>query len=208
MINCKAKVPQSRAELWHVHLIPSRGSSFFSLKSLGRKRFARAICKDENGSEQIKVDATESWGTETLFQLKYFENGKYALITSKGNYLKSEGNCVNINSNKNVLILNKLNASGNSVNNQTEKSNLPPKDCLFTIEFHSGSIAFRDMNGQYLAGTGHASILKTRSSSVSKDELFEFNPAPLQLALRATFNNKWVSTKQSKLFSVIILHKL
>ena len=33
--------------------------------------------------------------------------------------------------------------------------------------------------------------------TVSKDELFEFVSAPIQLALRATFNSKWVSTKQS-----------
>lgn len=44
-------------ELWHVHLISSRGSTLFSLRSIGRKRFSRAIAKDEH-TEQIKVDAT------------------------------------------------------------------------------------------------------------------------------------------------------
>ena len=137
----------------------------------------------------------ESWGPETLFQFKYFEGGKYALITSKGNYLTCDGNCISLNSSttsNKVLIMNKVNSNG------ANQSNLPPLECLFTIEFHSGSIAFRDLKGQYLAGTGHASILKTRSTTVSKDELFEFHSAPVQLALRATFNNKWVSTKQSK----------
>ena len=46
-----------RAELWHVHLISSRGSTLFSLRSIGRKRFSRAIAKDDK-VEQIKVDAT------------------------------------------------------------------------------------------------------------------------------------------------------
>ena len=50
-------MPQSRAELWHVHLISSRGSTLFSLRSIGRKRFSRAILKDDS-TEQIKVDAT------------------------------------------------------------------------------------------------------------------------------------------------------
>jgi hypothetical protein len=38
-----AKMPQSRAELWHVHLIPARGATMFALKSIGRKRYARAL---------------------------------------------------------------------------------------------------------------------------------------------------------------------
>ena len=43
MIQCNAKMPQSRAELWHVHLIPARGATMFALKSIGRKRFARTM---------------------------------------------------------------------------------------------------------------------------------------------------------------------
>ena len=57
MINCNAKMPQSRAELWNIHLISSRGATLFSLHSVGRKRFSRAIAKDDQ-TEQIKVDAT------------------------------------------------------------------------------------------------------------------------------------------------------
>lgn len=81
--------------------------------------------------------------------------------------------------------MNKLNSNGSTAsqngNSTVAVNNLPPPECLFTIEFHSGSIAFRDLKGQYLAGTGHASILKTRSTTVSKDELFEFHKAPLQV---------------------------
>ena len=120
------------------------------------------------------------------------------MITSKGNYLTADGNCISLNTQNSankLIILNKLNGA-----NQ-QQSNLPPIDCLFTIEMHSGSIAFRDLKGQYLASSGYASILKSRSTTVSKDELFEFHSAPIQLALKANFNNKWVSTKQSKLFN-------
>ena len=100
-----------------------------------------------------------------------------------------------------VLLMNKLNSANGTTNGQNGTAaggQQPPAECLFTIEFHSGSIAFRDFKGQYLAGTGHASILKSRSTTVSKDELFFFEKAPLQCALRAAFNNKWVSTKQSE----------
>ena len=61
--------------------------------------------------------------------------------------------------------MNKLNLNGNTIQNGSSQNgnqntiqNLPPADCLFTIEFHSGSIAFRDLKGQYLAGTGHVSV--------------------------------------------------
>lgn len=42
-----------------------------------------------------------------------------------------------------------------------------------------------------------SSFLNNQGTTVSKDEIFEFHSAPVQLALKATFNNKWVSTKQS-----------
>lgn len=42
-IVCNAKMPTSKAELWHVHLVPARGATFFALKSTGRKRFARVM---------------------------------------------------------------------------------------------------------------------------------------------------------------------
>lgn len=42
-IVCNAKMPQSKAELWHVHLVPARGATMFALKSIGRKRYAQII---------------------------------------------------------------------------------------------------------------------------------------------------------------------
>lgn len=191
MICCNAKMPKSRAELWHLHLIPARGASFFALKSLGRKRFAR-VSDDENKFDysnkqpssngvvpQVQLDATISWGPETLFQLKYYEGGKYSLLTSDYLYLTNEGKCIGWKS------------------SSTEESNsLPPAECLFTLEYHSGFLAFRDSFSQYLAAAGRSSILRSRSAGVSRDELFVIENAPIQASFKATFNNRWVSIKQ------------
>ena len=182
MINCNAKMPQSRAELWHIHLQPARGATCFALRSIGRKRYARAV-KVEN-AVQIKVDSPVAWGEPTLFQFRYWSAGQYALFTSDGKLLTSDGTC---------CVWPKMEEEKKTVNPDS-----PPPRTLFNIEFHSGFVAFRDEQGQYLAGTGHASILKSRSTSVSKDELFELELAPVQVALRAGFNSKWLSIKQGK----------
>lgn len=214
---CNAKMPKSRAELWLLHLIPARGASFFALKSLGRKRFARVVDETKtmmtsiNGvggaaaqaTGQVQLDATTSWGPETLFQFKFHEGGLYSLLTSDCRYLTNEGRCIiwkgisessslshsmestcNNNSNKDI--------SGTTIN----LANLPPKECLFTLEYHNGFLAFRDSFSHYLAGAGRTSLLRSRSTGVSRDELFLFESAPIQVSLKATFNNRWVSIKQ------------
>lgn len=187
MVCCNAKVPKSRAELWHLHLIPARGASFFALKSLGRKRFAR-VANQENrlpmtdraltncDNVQVQLDATISWGPETLFQFKYYDGGRYVLLTSDCLYLTNEGKCVNWT--------------------PPDESALPPQECLFTLEYHSGFLAFRDSFSNYLAAAGRSSVLKSRSVGVSRDELFVFECAPIQVSFRATFNNRWISIKQ------------
>lgn len=189
MICCNAKMPKSRAELWYLHLLPARGATFFALKSLGRKRFARVANDDVVGyngaspsdlslssKSQIQLDATISWGPETLFQFKHFDGGKYSLLTSDCRYLTNEGKCI--------------------VWKEPNESSLPPTECLFTLEYHSGFLAFRDMFSQYLAAAGRSSVLRSRSIGVSRDELFVFESAPIQVAMKATFNNRWVSIKQ------------
>lgn len=246
-IVCNAKMPQSKAELWHVHLVPASGATMFALKSIGRKRYARIIAANafnvfnNNGNgakadgaadvaEQVQVDATNAWGPQTLFQFKYFDNGNYALVTAssasaKVKYLSCEGTCVDIGEGAaangssgggggggggGLSVAARIGAfngggakNGNGVSNgstatsaATKSGDWPPKHCLFTIEYHGGYIAFRDKNGRYLAAAGRQAVLRTRSNAVGKDELFEFEPAPLQVAFRATFNNKWVSIKQ------------
>jgi len=210
MINCIAKIPQSKAELWHLHLIPARGSTMFALKSIGRKRYARSVRLSDGGGEQVQVDSTSPWGAETLFQFKYYEGGRYALLTSSCKYLTSEGTCIDwtppfspsspgkngvhhANGNG-VSITIKSAANGNGV--ISSPSPIPPPETLFTLEYHGGDVAFRDSQGRYLAAAGRAAVLRTRSTHVSRDELLSFEPAPLQVAFRADFNNRYVSIKQ------------
>ena len=204
IICCNAKHPKSRAELWHVHLIPAKGATMFAFKSIGRKRYARVVNLDEknnsiqNGSQQIQVDVTSPWGPETLFQFKYFGDGLYSLLTSSCKYLTCEGTCIDVNQNKQNDSVSK------SVNNSSSSSLLlPPNKCFFTIEYHNGYITFRDSFGKYLAATGRASILRSKANNVSKDELFQFEASPIQISLRATFNNKWISIKQGKYERII-----
>jgi len=198
-VTCAAKMPQSRGELWHIHLLPARGATTFAFKSIARKRYARVLMNTLGGTqpkEQIQIDATTPWGSDTLFQLKYFDSGRYALLTSVGKYLTCDGNCIEWNSHKSLS--NGIAKQQNGTNSSSAST--PPADTLFTIEYHGGNIAFRDYQGRYLTGAGRAAILRTRANNVSRDELFEIEQAPIQVAIRANSNHKWVSIKQSELF--------
>src|SRR5699024_6288689 len=136
--------------------------------------------KDEDDAEQVQVDSTNAWGPQTLFQFKYFDNGNYALVTassvtSKVKYLTSEGACVDIGQGQPAKSkLNGIASNGAHANGSGKE--WPPKNCLFTIEYHGGYIAFRDKCGRYLAAAGRQAVLRTRSNAVGKDELFEFEP--------------------------------
>lgn len=179
----------------------------FALKSLGRKRFARAVPSgsrligqrrgsegsDDGANEQIQVDSTTAWGSDTLFQFKYYEGGRYALLTSSCKFLTSEGACIEWTP---TADNNGSASTGNGSVSIKSSTPIPPSQCLFTVEYHGGSIAFRDCHGRYLAAAGRASVLRTRSNNVSRDELFDFEAAPIQVALRADFNNRFVSIKQ------------
>lgn len=157
MLSCNAKVPRSRAELWHLHLTPARGASFFALKSLGRKRYARmATEKDFLGqaalqlascpeNKQAQIDASFSWGPETLFQFKYYDGGRFAVLTSDCYYLTNEGRCIKLPDSSSAPQVppshNKGPVVGKLSNNiqtyadlKPGESFLPPQNCLFTLE--------------------------------------------------------------------------
>lgn len=74
------------------------------------------------------------------------------------------------------------------------------KDCLFTAEYHSGQLALRDRNGQYLSPIGSKAVLKTRSNTVTKDELFSLEDSLPQASFVAALNARFVSVKQGKIF--------
>ncbi|GFT60095.1 protein singed [Nephila pilipes] len=116
--------------------------------------------------EAIHVDANTPWGEDTLFTLE-FHDGKYAIHTCNDKYLRFDG---------------------------TLSETLAPES-LFTLEFHSGYLALRDSVGRYVAPLGSRAVLKTRSQTVTKDELFFLEDSVPQAAFVA-FNGKYVSVKQ------------
>lgn len=137
-----------------------------NLRSVGRKRFAHL---SEN-LDEIHVDANIPWGEDTLFTLEFRhdESGKYAIHTCNNKYLSMGGKLVD-NCNK---------------------------DCLFTAEYHSGQLALRDRNGAYLSPIGSKAVLKTRSNTVTKDELFSLEDSLPQASFVAALNTRFVSVKQ------------
>jgi len=54
----------------------------------------------------------------------------------------------------------------------------------------------RDLRGLYLAPIGSKAVLKTRSHTVTKDELFILEDSLPQAAFVAALNSRYVSTKQ------------
>ena len=70
------------------------------------------------------------------------------------------------------------------------------QDCYFACEYHGGYIALRDAKGLYLAPIGSRAVLKTRSNSVSKDELFSLEDSAPQASFVASSNTRYVSVKQ------------
>lgn len=139
-----------------------------NLRSVGRKRFAHL---SENFDE-IHVDANVPWGEDTLFTLEFRVDdcGKYALHTCNNKYLSREGKLVDA-----------CNAN-----------------CLFSLEYHGGLLALRDRSGAYLSPIGSKAVLKTRSQSVTKDELFSLEDSLPQASFIAALNSRYVSVKQGE----------
>lgn len=116
--------------------------------------------------DEIHVEKIIPWGSECLITIE-FRDEKYAIRTSNGMYLNKDGKLVA----------------------------LPSEDTLFNIEFHKGCVAFKHKNGKYLTAVGPQGIVTARSKSVTKDELFTFDPNHAQVSLVA-HNGKLVSVKQ------------
>ncbi|XP_023712701.1 protein singed [Cryptotermes secundus] len=137
-----------------------------NLRSVGRKRFAHL---SEN-LDEIHVDANIPWGEDTLFTLEFRvdESGKYALHTCNNKYLSREGKLVDACN----------------------------PNCLFSAEYHSGQLALRDRQGAYLSPIGSKAVLKSRSQTVTKDELFSLEDSLPQASFVAALNGRYVSVKQ------------
>ncbi|XP_043210973.1 protein singed-like isoform X2 [Amphibalanus amphitrite] len=117
--------------------------------------------------DEIHVDANIPWGEDTLFTLEFRDN-HYALHTCNNLYLHREGG---------------LQSSC-------------AEDCLFSIEYHNGSLALRDRTGKYLSPVGSKAQLKSRGIAVTKDELFTLENSLPQACFSAALNDRYVSVKQ------------
>ncbi|XP_064478773.1 protein singed-like isoform X2 [Ornithodoros turicata] len=126
----------------------------------------RRFARLSSAGDEIQVDAPTPWGEDTLFTLE-FRDGRYALHTSNNKYLCPDG--------------------------KLAESCAP--ECLFSLEFHSGYLTLRDMNLRYLSPIGSKAVMRTRSNSVTRDELFSLEDSIPQAAF-VGFNGKFVSVKQ------------
>lgn len=110
------------------------------------------------------------WGEDTLFTLEFRidDGGKYALHTCNNKYLSREGKLVDVCN----------------------------PNCLFSLEYHGGLLALRDKSGAYLSPIGSKAVLKTRSQTVTKDELFSLEDSLPQASFIAALNSRYVSVKQ------------
>ncbi|KAJ1527247.1 hypothetical protein ONE63_008772 [Megalurothrips usitatus] len=137
-----------------------------NLRSVGRKRFAHL---SEN-LDEIHVDANIPWGEDTLFTLEFRadDGGKYALHTCNNKYLSREG----------------------------KLAETCTPNCLFSAEYHAGMLALRDRAGGYLSPIGSKAVLKSRSNTVTKDELFSLEDSLPQASFVAALNGRYVSVKQ------------
>lgn len=71
-------------------------------------------------------------------------------------------------------------------------------NCLYSAEYHSGQLALRDVSGAYLSPIGSKAVLKSRSNSVTKDELFTLEDSLPQASFIAALNIRYVSVKQGE----------
>jgi len=124
-----------------------------------------------DNQDEIRVDENVPWGEDTLFTLEFREEAnKYAIHACNNMYLQKDGKLVP------------------SVT----------KDCYFACEYHGGYIALRDAKGLYLAPIGSRAALKTRSNTVTKDELFSLEDSLPQASFVAASNTRYVSVKQGR----------
>lgn len=146
-----------------------------NLRSVGRKRFAHL---SENLKE-IQVDANIPWGEDTLFTLEFrYDFGRqYAIHTCNNKYLCKDGRLMDAIS----------------------------KDCLFAVEYHNGQLALRDRSDLYLSPIGSKAVLKSRSKTVTKDELFTLEDSLPQASFVAALNSRYVSVKQGKFLILVSL---
>lgn len=118
--------------------------------------------------DELHMTKITPWGVDTLITLVFQDKG-YALVTADNRYLATDGSL--------------------------EKS--CSKNCLYTIEFYSGNIAFKSKaDGRFLAPVGPKGTVQGRKESAGKDEHFTLVDSHPQVTLFSKTKKKFVSGKQ------------
>ena len=120
---------------------------------------------------EILVDESVPWGNDTLLTFEFCSGeNKYAIHTGNNMYLNKDGKLA---------------------------PEISP-DCLYTIEYNNGYIAFKEQGGLYLSATGSKGVLKTlaTSSAVTSAEQFTLEDSLPQGSFMSRSNSRYVSTKQ------------
>uniref|UniRef100_F6WYV6 Fascin n=2 Tax=Ciona intestinalis TaxID=7719 RepID=F6WYV6_CIOIN len=119
--------------------------------------------------EEVHMTKRTPWGEDTLITLLFKDKG-YALVTSNSKYLGYDG---------------------------TLHAEPKGQECLFTIEFYSGKIAFKSKHdGRYLSPVGPKGQLQGRKDKPGKDEEFALIDSHPQITLFSKTKGKYVSGKQ------------
>lgn len=116
-------------------------------------------------TNELECSEVIPWGADSQVFLDFVE-GRYTLKACDNRYLNRDG---------------------------TLQANIDD-NTLFTMEVHSGCLAFKDTEGRYLTAVGKGT-LKGRNKTISKDELFTIEDSHPQVQI-VSHNGKSVSVKQ------------
>ena len=220
---CSAKTPGD-AELWFVHLAARPQLNLFSI---GRKRFAHLsdnqdeIRVDENvpwGEDTLFTlefrEEANKYAIHACNNMYLQKDGKlvpsvtkvnlFVLLPKQLTFTKVRPIFVNTNcKNFGICKTAKIIHFSVAINSFTRLISFlwtlhSFQDCYFACEYHGGYIALRDAKGLYLAPIGSRAALKTRSNTVTKDELFSLEDSLPQASFVAASNTRYVSVKQGR----------
>eukprot|EP00039_Didymoeca_costata_P017819 m.331053 g.331053 ORF g.331053 m.331053 type:complete len:497 (+) comp16632_c0_seq1:105-1595(+) len=148
----------SEDRMWTVHLAMHPQ---VCIRNVKRKRYMHLA------NNSLCCDEDVPWGHDATINLQFFDDGRYGLRASDGQYLSSSG---------------ALKADADD-------------SCKFIIEFDSSKVSFRSSTDKYLTALGATGLVKATKASITPDEQFIMEDSWPQMILRAN-NGKLVSIQQ------------